>query len=113
MIKVVPPCTDRVEVEAANYLSTAKELDCLHNYPIIKSLFLKCNTTLPCSAPVERLLSLGKMLLTPKRSRRVDAKRLLLKCCKKHFLQVTLILLYNTSYDCNYITEVLHTSYTF
>ena len=32
--------TDSVEVEAANYLSTAKELDCLHKYPIIKSLFL-------------------------------------------------------------------------
>ena len=32
--------TDSVEVEAANYLSTAKELDCLHKYPIIISLFL-------------------------------------------------------------------------
>ena len=39
--------TDSVEVEAVNYLRTAKELDCLHKYLIIKSLFLKYNTTLP------------------------------------------------------------------
>ena len=32
-----------MEVEAANYLSTAKELNCLHKYPIIKLLFLKYN----------------------------------------------------------------------
>ena len=81
---------DSVEVEAANYLSTAKDLDCLHKYPIIKSLFLKYNTTLPSSAPVERLFSLGSMVLTPKRNRLLDARfeKLLLMRYNKHFLQL-------------------------
>ena len=79
---------DTVEVEAADYLSIAKELDCLHRYTIIKSLFLKYNTTLPCSAPVERLFSLGNMVLTPKRNRLVDARfeKFLLMRYNKHFL---------------------------
>ena len=82
--------TDTVEVEAANYLSTAKELDYLHRYPIIKLLFLKYNTTLPSSAPVERLFSLGNMVLTPKHNRLVDARfeKLLLMRYNKHFLQL-------------------------
>ena len=79
--------TDTVEVEAADYLSTAKELDCLHSHPIIKSLFLIYNTTLPSSAPVERLFSLGNMVLTPKRNILVDARfeKLLLIRYNKHF----------------------------
>ena len=87
MIKAVPPCTDRIEVDAVNYLSTAKELDFLHRYPIIKPLFLKYNTILPlqCSC------SLRNMMLTPKPNGLVDARfeKLLLICYK------------NTSYNCN------------
>ena len=44
---------DTVEVEAARYLSDAKTLDCLDKYLTIKKLFLKYNTSLPSSAPVE------------------------------------------------------------
>ena len=83
--------TDAVEIEVANYLSsTSKDLDCLHKYPIIKSLFLKYNTTFPSSAPVERLFSLGNMVLTPKRNRLADARfeKLLLMHYNKHFLQL-------------------------
>ena len=80
--------TNTVEVEY--YFSATKELNCLHMYPIIKPLFLKYNTTLPSSVPVDRLFSLGNLVLTPRRNRLNDARfeKLLLMCFNKHFLQL-------------------------
>ncbi|XP_065908790.1 zinc finger BED domain-containing protein 4-like [Dysidea avara] len=61
-----------VDVEATEYLRDAKKLECLQNYPTVKKVFLKYNTILPSSAPVERLFSSGALVLTPKQNQLTD-----------------------------------------
>lgn len=76
------------EEEVQRYLQDPdKSLASLKMYPMIRDLFLKYNTTLPSSAPVERLFSQGGLIFTPHRNKMTD----------KHFEQA-LLLRYNRLY---------------
>ncbi|KTG41090.1 hypothetical protein cypCar_00001369 [Cyprinus carpio] len=45
---------------------TNKDLKCLNEFPGVKKVFIKFNTTLPSSTPVQELFSNGSNIVTPK-----------------------------------------------
>ncbi|XP_073668227.1 uncharacterized protein [Paramisgurnus dabryanus] len=70
-----------VETEVMTYLRTAETgMEILKQFPTIKEISLKKNAATPSSAPVERLFSLGSLVLSPKRNKLSDQRfeRLLL-----------------------------------
>ncbi|XP_062377694.1 uncharacterized protein LOC134066384 [Sardina pilchardus] len=57
------------KLEVQRYLeSTTKTLQCLQDYPSVTKLFLKFNTILTSSAPIDRLFSHGGGVSTPQQS---------------------------------------------
>uniref|UniRef100_A0A8C6LRB2 BED-type domain-containing protein n=1 Tax=Nothobranchius furzeri TaxID=105023 RepID=A0A8C6LRB2_NOTFU len=66
--------TYSAEKEVMDYLMSGYDLQILHKFQSIKTIFLKYNTPTPSSAPVERLFSLGGLVLTPKRNRLSDKR---------------------------------------
>ena len=62
-----------IESELERYLNDKdKRLEMLDKYPNIKKLFMRYNTMLPSSAPVERLFSMAALVLTGKRANLSD-----------------------------------------
>ncbi|XP_028311290.1 uncharacterized protein zbedx [Gouania willdenowi] len=51
---------------------TGKSLECLQDYPRVKQLFLKYNTTLPSTAPIQRFFSQKGNLVTTQRNSLTD-----------------------------------------
>lgn len=51
---------------------TLTDLMELNAYPVLKALFVKFNTLISSSAPVERIFSFSKMILRPQRQRLND-----------------------------------------
>jgi len=52
-------------MECLQYLEDKNSsLDSLHKFPTIKKMFMKYNSAIPSSAPVERLFSYAGMVLT-------------------------------------------------
>ncbi|XDV11623.1 hypothetical protein PO909_000512, partial [Leuciscus waleckii] len=75
------PVSPTVETEVMTYLRTAVTgMEILKQFPTIKDISLKKNAATPSSAPVERLFSLGSLVLSPKRNKLSDQRfeRLLL-----------------------------------
>jgi hypothetical protein len=65
--------SNEIEVECRKYLASSDtSLTMLHQFPFVKSTFLKYNTPLPSSGPVERICNFGQMILDPKRQRLSD-----------------------------------------
>lgn len=63
------------ESEVARFLSDEHtEVEILNNYPTIREIYFKFNTTLSSSGAVERLFSQSLMIFTPRRNRISDEK---------------------------------------
>ncbi|KAL4101182.1 hypothetical protein QTP88_021202 [Uroleucon formosanum] len=78
-------------VEALSFLnSKVKELNILDSFPVVKQVFIKFNTSIPSSAPVERLFSVAIQILTPRRNRLNDKHFDMLLCCRCYLQQNSL-----------------------
>ena len=68
-----PASESTVEMQVMTYLNDSeKSIISLKRHPLILKMFRRYNTTLPSSAPVERLFSLAGLTLPPHRNRLSD-----------------------------------------
>lgn len=61
---------DSIESEVLRYLNDVrKDINILNEFPTIKSVYFKYNTTLSASAAIERVFSHSKFIFRPQRNR--------------------------------------------
>lgn len=76
-------------MEYLNYMvDSSTEIQMLNRYPKLKRVFVKYNTPLPSSAPVERMFSYAGLVNAPRRSALTD----------EHFEELVLLKV-NLNYD--------------
>uniref|UniRef100_A0A3Q4MKL7 HAT C-terminal dimerisation domain-containing protein n=1 Tax=Neolamprologus brichardi TaxID=32507 RepID=A0A3Q4MKL7_NEOBR len=62
------------EKEVTDFLRSGYELEILNQFPNLKKMYMKYSSPTPSSAPVERLFSLGGLVLSPKSNRMSDRR---------------------------------------
>ncbi len=63
-----PTLEEEIRVQCSQYLADRDDgIQLLHKFPFVKKGFIKFNTTLPSSGPVERMFNYAGMILSPKR----------------------------------------------
>uniref|UniRef100_H3A5J1 BED-type domain-containing protein n=1 Tax=Latimeria chalumnae TaxID=7897 RepID=H3A5J1_LATCH len=70
-----PQAVDVIADEINKFLCDSDiSLACMSTYPNVREVFLRYNVTIPSSAPVERLFSLGTRVFAPRRNRLPDER---------------------------------------